>query len=171
MQLCRLIGAKLIIAKLDRLSRDVHFLTGLEKAGIEFVCADMPEANRLTIHIMAVMAQHEREAISARTKAALAAAKRRGVKLGGDRGVRFSAKHVKLAVAARREKARTRAADLAPIIAELRASGVVMTLRAIADGLNERGIPAARGGQWGITQVVRLLETIDNPFVAAAPAA
>ena len=64
LQLCRLLGAKLIIAKLDRLSRDVHFLTGLEKAGIEFVCADMPEANRLTIHIMAVMAQHEREAIS-----------------------------------------------------------------------------------------------------------
>ena len=92
-----------------------------------------------------MLAQHEREAISARTKAALAAAKRRGVKLGGDRGVRFSAQHVKLAVAARREKARTRAADLAPIIAELRASGLV-TLQAIAYGLNERGIPAARGG-------------------------
>ena len=169
LQLCRLLGAKLIIAKLDRLSRDVHFLTGLEKAGIEFVCADMPEANRLTIHIMAVMAQHEREAISARTKAALAAAKRRGVKLGGDRGVRFSPRHIKLAVAARREKARARAADLAPIIAELRAAGIV-TLQAIADGLNERGIPAARGGQWGITQVVRLLEAID-PFVPAASAA
>ena len=169
LQLCRLLGAKLIIAKLDRLSRDVHFLTGLEKAGIEFVCADMPEANRLTIHIMAVMAQHEREAISSRTKAALAAAKRRGVKLGGDRGVRFSPRHIKLAVAARREKARARAADLAPIIAELRAAGIV-TLQAIADGLNERGIPAARSGQWGITQVVRLLESIDHPFVAAVAA-
>ena len=91
------------------------------------------------------------------------------VKLGGNRGVRFSAQHVKLAVAAKREKARARAADLAPIIAELRAAGVV-TLQAIADGLNERGIPAARGGQWGITQVVRLLESIDNPFVVAVAA-
>ena len=77
--------------------------------------------------------------------------------------------HVKLAVAARREKARARAADLAPIVQELRAAGIV-TLQAIADGLNERGIPAARGGQWGITQVVRLLETIDNPFADAVAA-
>jgi DNA invertase Pin-like site-specific DNA recombinase len=71
-------GAKLVIAKLDRLSRDAHFLLGLEKAGVEFVAADMPQANRLTIGIMAAMAQHEREMISTRTKAALQAAKRRG---------------------------------------------------------------------------------------------
>ena len=114
-QLCRLTGAKLVIAKLDRLSRDAHFLLGLEKAGVDFVAADMPHANKLTIGIMAVMAQHEREMISERTKAALAAAKRRGVTLGGFRGARFTAKHVKLAVAARQEKARARASDLAPI--------------------------------------------------------
>ena len=95
----------------------------------------MPQANRLTIGIMAVMAQHEREMISERTKAALAAAKRRGVKLGG----RFTAKHVKLAVAARQEKARARASDLVPIVQELQAAGCE-SLRAIAAGLEERGI-------------------------------
>src|SRR5262249_57320851 len=82
---CRQYGAKLVIAKLDRLSRDAHFLLGLEKAGVDFVAADMPNANRLTVHIMAMVAQEERRMISERTKAALAAARARGVKLGGYR--------------------------------------------------------------------------------------
>jgi DNA invertase Pin-like site-specific DNA recombinase len=83
---CRLTGAVLVIGKLDRLSRDAHFLLGLEKAGVEFIAADMPNANRLTVRLMAVIAQEEREMISARTKAALAAASARGTKLGGNRG-------------------------------------------------------------------------------------
>jgi DNA invertase Pin-like site-specific DNA recombinase len=83
---CRLTGAVLVIAKLDRLSRDAHFLLGLEKAGVEFVAADMPNANRLTVRLMAVIAQEEREMISARTKAALERARARGTKLGGNRG-------------------------------------------------------------------------------------
>jgi DNA invertase Pin-like site-specific DNA recombinase len=166
-QLCRLIGAKLVIAKLDRLSRDAHFLLGLEKAGVDFVAADMPQANRLTIGIMAVMAQHEREMISERTKAALAAAKRRGVKLGGFRGAHFTAKHVKAAVAARQEKARARALDLAPTIEELRAAGRE-SLRELAAGLDERGIPAAKGGRWSANQVARMLEAAAVPFAGAA---
>jgi len=165
-QLCRLLGAKLVIAKLDRLSRDAHFLLGLEKAGVDFVAADMPQANRLTIGIMA---EHERRMISERTKAALAAAKRRGVKLGGDRGARLTAKQRALGRAALQAKAHARAADLAPTIKELQAAGYE-SLRAIAAGLEERGIPAARGGKWSAVQVARLLEMTGSPFTGASAA-
>src|SRR3954449_10415042 len=85
-QACRLSRAKLVIAKLDRLSRDAHFLLGLEKAAVDFVDADMPAANRLTVGIMAMVADEERHLISKRRKEALAAAKARGVTLGGNRG-------------------------------------------------------------------------------------
>ena len=89
---CRLYGARLVIAKIDRLSRDAHFLLGLEKAGVDFVAADMPTANRHTVGIMAMVADEERRMISKRTKEALAAAKRRGVKLGGYRGAKITRK-------------------------------------------------------------------------------
>jgi DNA invertase Pin-like site-specific DNA recombinase len=157
---CRAYGAKLVIAKLDRLSRDAHFLLGLEKAGIDFVAADMPNANRLTVGIMAMVAEEERRMISKRTKEALAAAKRRGTKLGGDRGVVPSRKTRKLAIATLQARANNRAADIAPIIADLQASGAE-SLRAIATGLNEAGIPTAREqGEWSATQVQRVLRRL-----------
>ena len=141
---------------LDRLSRDAHFLLGLEKAGVDFVAADMPRANRLTVGIMAMVAEEERRMISARTKAALAAAKKRGAKLGGYRGAKLTRKIREAGNAARMRVAAERAADIAHIIAELQASGAT-SLRAIAAGLNQRGISTARGSAWSATQVARVL--------------
>jgi DNA invertase Pin-like site-specific DNA recombinase len=161
-QACRAYGAKLLIAKLDRLSRDAHFLLGLEKAGIDFVAADMPNANRLTVGIMAMVAEEERRMISRRTKDALQAAKRRGVKLGGDRGVKPTAKARKLATEALQARSAAKAADIGPIIAELQAAGVTSRTR-IAAALTEQGIPTARGaGQWTATQISRVLERLEG---------
>jgi DNA invertase Pin-like site-specific DNA recombinase len=161
LRLCRLHNATLVIAKLDRLSRDAHFLLGLEKAGVDFVAADMPSANRLTVGIMAMVADEERRMISRRTKDALAAARARGTRLGGDRGnlPAVAKKGALASVAARIKKAESRASDLAPIIEELKASGSV-SLRQIAAGLNSRGIRTARGGAWSAVQVQRVLERV-----------
>ena len=156
MRLCRLHNATLVIAKLDRLSRDAHFLLGLQKAGVEFVAVDNPHANRLTIHILAAVAEDEAKRISERTKAALAAAKARGVKLGGHRGVVLSETVREAGRATRTTKAEARAGDLAPIITELQANGVT-SLGGIAKALNECEIPTARGGEWSAVQVMRVL--------------
>jgi DNA invertase Pin-like site-specific DNA recombinase len=165
---CRLRGAKLIIAKLDRLARNVAFISNLMESGVEFEAVDFPQANRLTIHIMAAMAEHEAKMISERTKAALAAAKRRGVKLGGDRGVRLTAEARRAGSAANAAIARARASDLSATVRELEAAGCE-SLRAIAEGLDARGIPAARGGKWSAVQVSRLLARLDpGPFEAGA---
>ena len=157
---CRIYGAKLIIAKIDRLSRDAHFLLGLEKAGVDFTAADMPNANRLTVGIMAMVADEERRMISKRTKEALAAAKRRGVKLGGYRaGAKLTRKASQAGSAAVARIAAARAADIAPIVRELQTAGAT-SLRAIAAGLNDRSIPTANGGTWSAVQVSRLLQRL-----------
>ncbi|MDR7040437.1 DNA invertase Pin-like site-specific DNA recombinase [Methylobacterium sp. BE186] len=158
-QACRLYGAKLVIAKLDRLSRDAHFLLGLEKAGVDFVAADMPNANRLTVGIMAMVAEEERRMISARTKAALAQAKARGRVLGGYRGVTVTEAAREAGRIAQTARAKAKASDLAPMIAELRAAGVT-SHSAMASALNSRGIPTARGGTWSAVQVQRALARI-----------
>lgn len=153
---CRVHGATLVIAKLDRLARNAAFLLSLRDAGVEFVCADMPFAERLTVGILALVAEKEAEHISARTKAALAEAKRRGVKLGGRPGnLRNRAEGAAKSAAVRAQKAADKAADLAPMVKELESQG--HSLRAIARELTVRGIPTSRGGAWTATQVQRLL--------------
>jgi DNA invertase Pin-like site-specific DNA recombinase len=157
MEQARLTGATLLIAKLDRLSRDAHFLLGLQKAGVKFVAVDMPEANELVVGLMALIAQAERQMISARTKAALAAAKARGVKLGNPRG----AAHLRglgnpAGVAALKRGAMTRAEGLRATIEAIRAEGVV-SANGIAGRLNEREIATPRGGRWSARTVSDVL--------------
>ena len=161
---CRLHGATLVVAKLDRLSRDAAFLLTLRDAGVEITAADMPDANRLTVGIMAMIAEHERDAISARTKAALAAAKARGVALGNPTHLDSNARRLGTTASARVRSARAaqRARDAAATIAELRAAGA-RSLRDFARGLNDKHVPAGRGGVWHPASVRRLLARTAAP--------
>ena len=164
-KLCKASGAKLLVAKLDRLARDAHFLLSLKKAGIDFVCADMPEANRLTIGIMAMVAEEERKAISKRTKEALAAAKARGVQLGAYRdgvyvGGKGNADTARNASAARTVKFHANAVDKLPLLKRYDPDGS-MSLRAIADIFNRYGVKTVSGrGQWSANAVRRLKATV-----------
>jgi DNA invertase Pin-like site-specific DNA recombinase len=148
--------ATLIVAKFDRLARNVAFIANLMESGVDFVAADMLMANRLTVHVLAAVAEHEAKMISDRTKAALAAAKARGTRLGGFRGYQLSPADQALSAAAKRRKAADRAADLAPILDDIRAAGVT-SARGIATELTRRGIPTPRGSAtWSAVQVQRL---------------
>jgi DNA invertase Pin-like site-specific DNA recombinase len=155
---CRLRRATLVIAKLDRLARNVHFISSLMESGVDFVACDNPHATRLTIHILAAVAEHEREMISARTIAALQAAKARGVKLGnpklkpGDRWIARTAR------AARTANANAHATDVMPYIEAARKAGCT-TLSDLARALTARGIETPAGEQeWNTTQVRRVLD-------------
>jgi len=153
---CRKHRAKLIIAKLDRLSRNVAFVATIMDSNVEFVACDFPQASRLTLHIMAAVAEHERRMISERTKAALAAAKRRGVKLGGHRtGGGQIGRYQKLGTQAAAQKAQERLLDIAEDLRALKAEG--LSLNAAARRLNDRGITTARGSNWTATAVGRAL--------------
>lgn len=159
LHLAKVTGATLVVAKLDRLSRNVAFLAALQDSDARFLAADMPEANELTVHIMAAVAQAERKAISRRTKEALAAAKARGVKLGNPNGAAalISAKKGNTAsVAAIRAGAERFAADLEPIVADIMRTGTT-SLRTIAGELNRRGIVTRRGGAWHPATVRNLI--------------
>lgn len=150
--MCRETGASILIAKIDRLSRDAAFLLALRKAGVDIVAADMPNAGTLEFGVRAVVAQHEREEISKRTKDALSAAKARGVKLGcpNPRAGGLASG------AARREKQQAVAKQAMPIISALRDAGA--SLRAIAGNLNDAGIPTALGGKWYAASVSNIID-------------
>jgi DNA invertase Pin-like site-specific DNA recombinase len=140
--------ATLIIAKLDRLARNVHFISGLMESGVDFIAADNPHANKLMVHLLAAFAEHEREQISQRTKDALAAAKTRGIKLGRNGANRLAPAY--------RAEAVERARQLAPVLAELKAAG--MSARRIAAELTVRRIATPSGGRWHAQTVLRMID-------------
>jgi DNA invertase Pin-like site-specific DNA recombinase len=152
-----LTGSTLVVAKLDRLSRDVEFLSRVQKAPVKIIFADMPFADSFMIGIMAQVAQWEREQISMRTKAALQVAKARGRGLGGNRGnlPALATDAARQSATARREASRSRAAKLDPHIRQARQEGH-QSLRAVAAYLNDKGIRTSRGHAWTAAAVRRV---------------
>jgi DNA invertase Pin-like site-specific DNA recombinase len=151
-----LVGGRLLVGKLDRLSRDLHFITSLQKSRIDFVVADLPGCDSFTINIYGSLAQREREMIASRTKAGLAAAKARGIKLGTNNLNRevvkeASAKGVRI----RQQNADSFASRVRPTIEALLSRG--MSLRGVAAELEKLGVQTARGGVWTATAVKNAL--------------
>jgi DNA invertase Pin-like site-specific DNA recombinase len=160
----RLHRAALVVSKMDRLTRNVAFLSRLLEAGVDVRFADLPQiegaTGRFMVQMMVSVAELEAGMISARTKAALAQAKKRGVVLGGYRGAKPTAKMRARSTAVLQQRADARAADIGPTVKALQAAGAT-SLRAIAAKLNEAGIPTPRGnGQWSAVQVQRTLARI-----------
>lgn len=157
LSLCRLHGATLLVAKFDRLARNARFLLGIMETGVEAVACDMPSANRLTVGILAMVAEEEARLVSTRTKAALAAAKARGVKLGNPNLTSAAIAKGRLAsIKTRKANATARAADMGPQVVAILESGVT-TLAGIAHALNAQGILTGRGAKWHPNSVRRLL--------------
>jgi DNA invertase Pin-like site-specific DNA recombinase len=159
LDMCRLTGATLVIAKLDRLSRNAAFLLKLRDEGVDFVAVDMRDANRLTVGIMAVIAQEEREMISARTKAALQVAKARGQRLGNPNA--FSGQVYREGGRAALERADEFAQRLGPTIRRLQQTEG-LSLGALARRLTEMNVRTARGGAWTAQTVKNVLSRMDG---------
>jgi DNA invertase Pin-like site-specific DNA recombinase len=153
LDLCRKRKATLIIAKLDRLARNVHFVSGLIESGVEFIAADMPQANKVMIQMHAVMSEWERDQISARTKAALQAAKARGVKLG-----KAGAANLRPNIEQRQAAAKQFAENLRPVFEGLKG----LSRRAMARRLNAMGLKTMRAGEWTHVQVGRALKSLNS---------
>jgi len=162
--------AVLLIARLDRLARDVHFIAGLQKSGTRFVACDIPEANNFTIHIFAAAAEYERRRISERTSEALQAKKARGHKLGTpatpEHMARIARKGRPIAAAKLKARADEFAENLRDTIDELRGQ----SLEAIARELNARGFPTPRGGKWYAASVANLLRRLNVTTKGGEPA-
>ena len=152
LEMCRKTGSTLLIAKLDRLARNVHFVSGLIETGVDFIAADMPNANKVMIQMHAVMSEWERDQISERTKAALAAAKARGVVLGAT-----GPANLKTCNDQRQQNAQEFRERLHPVLEGMKAQG--LTRRAMVERLNALGIKAPMGGPWSLGQVQRLAST------------
>jgi len=152
LEICRKQKATLVIAKLDRLARNVHFISGLMESGVNFIAVDQPKLDRFMAHLLAAFAEEEARRISQRTKDALAAAKRRGVIIGATGKER-----------ARKLKAEAleRARALEPILDELRADGIV-EYRDIRDELNRRGISGPNGGKWHLATTHKMVMRLVN---------
>jgi DNA invertase Pin-like site-specific DNA recombinase len=153
----RRVHGSVVVAKLDRLSRDVAFVSGLMSQKVPFIVAELgPDADPFMLHLYAALAEKERAMISARTKAALAAAKAKGTVLGNPRLAEFGGR----GVASNKAAAAQFAANVLPLILPMKAEG--KSLRQIAAALNERRIPTARGGKWAQTQVADILKRADR---------
>lgn len=142
--------AKLVLAKLDRLARNVHFISGLMETGVDFAVADMPNADRFQLHLYAALAEKEAEVISRRTKAALAAAKERGQELG---------KHGRVLAARNKAEAAARVRPIASTLTEL--SGKGLNMRKMVAALNERGVPSPAGGRWHLSNLHRAMKRLE----------
>lgn len=151
-----LANATVLVAKLDRLSRDLHFITSLQKRGIRFKLCDLPEIDQLTIHILAAMAEHEARMISQRTKSALRVAKERGVVLGNPNLAAQRNSDVSAANDQRIQKQQDWQAKIFKVITHLEESEGLSTCQALADALNERGLTTARGAAFSVPIVSRL---------------
>lgn len=165
LHLAKVTGAMLLIAKLDRLSRNAAFLLTLRDSGVRFIASDMPDANELTVGIMALVAQQEREAISKRTKEALKAAKARGQRLGNPNGaaaLRRARKGNTEALAVVKRRADHHAQQLRRVLDALSVEGIT-SLGGIAAALNEKGMLTPRGGAWHKSSVRNLLHRLDAP--------
>ena len=165
LKVCKLSRSTLLIAKLDRLSRNAAFLLTLQNAGVRFVACDMPDMNETVVGIMAVIAQSERKAISSRTKAALAAAKARGVRLGNPDLQPGSKATAKAASKAAQKAAKERAEDLRDVLDDARSKGC-STLQSVADHMNTLDYTTPRGGRWAPSSVSRLLAQLERPAQA-----